>query len=108
MAELCSVSLSIWRGQLQNIIGDAAGTEEAAAKKKAEEEAEAKKKAEEEAAAKKKAEAAKKEATTKGKAKMPPIAAPLTKSARPANHRRRRPAPAAPRPCVNCTSCRNC
>ena len=69
MAELCSVSLSIWRGQLQNIIGDAAGTEEAAAKKKAEEEA----------AAKKKAEAAKKEATTKGKAKKETGPRKLTK-----------------------------
>ena len=79
MAELCSVSLSIWRGRLQNIIGDAAGTEEAAAKKKAEEEAAAKKKAEEEAAAKKKAEAAKKEATTKGKAKKETGPRKLTK-----------------------------
>ena len=59
MAELCSVSLSIWRGQLQNIIGDAAGTEEAAAKKKA--------------------EAAKKEATTKGKAKKETGPRKLTK-----------------------------
>ena len=59
MAELCSVSLSIWRGRLQNIIGDAAGTEEAAAKKKA--------------------EAAKKEATTKGKAKKETGPRKLTK-----------------------------